>query len=432
MKVLSEHAYVENLGGRRRQMHLLSRPMFYPDGRGGWNETRAGWKEKAGPDGSGWTMDSGPYTASFAPGTSELRVQYAGRPRSWTLRSVAILDADGAVLWEKPITLGPPTLVGGRLFWPDIAAGMDFSIAVGSDQVRTVASWPVGALAKLRALLADQRIAEAKRMKLALRFDDAGDVGRVSAPRFLVAGERQAREVVSEAGALEERLPLDALAAAKDELEVVANLTLHVGASGIEDTSLSGWMPDQVFGADPSIILYGDTEVVLFRCDISALPPGMNITSGVLSAFQEWDYFPSSSDAVPKIHSLLRSWVEAEATHNLRSTGNPWDGTGMPWGTPGFDYTAVATDQQAFVNADWMHFDVTADVAAFHAGTLANNGHVVRCYDGVWDVMSFTSVEGPEPQRPYMDIEYEEPAVGSPRPARRLRSPRGLLVKGVK
>ena len=90
-----------------------------------------------------------------------------------------------------------------------------------------------------------------------------------------------------------------------------------------------------------------------------------------------------------------------------------WDGTSITWNNqPGYDSTAVGSTSSAGTGS-YMTIPLDTEVTqSMYDGTLGNYGYLLRTIEStsVGDLYGFEDSAGSTSQRPYLYIEYEEPA----------------------
>lgn len=121
-------------------------------------------------------------------------------------------------------------------------------------------------------------------------------------------------------------------------------------------------------------------------------------------------YLTGAADVVVSLYECLRAWVEAQATWNIYSTGNNWGtaggtnasdrgsviGTGTNGGSLAAGYYAYTGSGLVTLVQGWINL------------TTTNNGLHLERTDGADDnkYNQFTSSEGTDGQRPYLDVTY--------------------------
>ena len=168
------------------------------------------------------------------------------------------------------------------------------------------------------------------------------------------------------------------------------------GTHGI-DTYITNFAADTDYGVYPYMrtgtAALGQNYRGLIAFDLSGIPPGATITSATLAL---WCVEESATvDHVVGLHRALTQWYEGPNTGTEpdpgedASTWNHRNANGdIAWGTAGgqagVDYAATATDTATITgtNAEFS-WDVTADVAAFIAGTNNYGWWLINESEGV-------------------------------------------------
>ena len=367
------------------RMLFESWPRWMRDSHGEWAETDPRWAQAAGGI---LRLTGAPYAASYNPATGEIALETGGKRRTLRFASIGARGTDRALLTSTPLASGIQRVAGDTL---DLAPsnGLTPRLIAGPDQLRIVVDMSdAGAFARWRPGTAST---------LALRLDDSGErIGRVI--------RDDDREVIEGAGTLEERV----LLASKSPAGKLLNLTLSlVEGAGCEDTWLFFSVPTNNYGSGAYLSVGSHIYTTLIRFDISALPANAIVSSAVFGLLE----YSGTATMTLAAHSVLKLWVEAQASYDIYSTGNAWAFGGaptVPWGAAGADYTAAATDSQAVVASGWNIFDVTADIPTFDTWVVRypyGGGNGTRA--------NFRSSEyGTAAERPYMTVEYTLPGGG--------------------
>lgn len=178
------------------------------------------------------------------------------------------------------------------------------------------------------------------------------------------------------------------------------------GYSGAADTRLNSGSTNTNYGGSTSLRVDGSPQSwALFRWDLSGIPSGATITAVDL------DLYLRRSGGTFQVHQLLRSWSEASATWNQRSSGTPWGSPGA--NQAGGDYSTTALGNVPGGPQD------TLQTATFNAAgrsvvqgwldaPATNFGVVVRGSSG--SRVDYRSKEqGTSSQRPQLRVAYQLP-----------------------
>ena len=141
------------------------------------------------------------------------------------------------------------------------------------------------------------------------------------------------------------------------------------------------------YGVGPRLHV-GSTDTNRYRSlvafDLRNIPVGATVRSATLSL---WQYSsPNSTPVTVEVHRTLRTWDEGGGYTKCTGDGATWyEATGgQPWGSEGGDYDATveaSISQQADVADHYDDFNLTGLVGRWVAGTVPNNGVVLRLAD---------------------------------------------------
>ena len=162
---------------------------------------------------------------------------------------------------------------------------------------------------------------------------------------------------------------------------VAISLAVPGGARAQTITSFSpsqdSWLdkanPDTNHGTDTTLVVdpkASSAKRTFVQFDLSSLPPCATINSGILKLRIT---AAGASSRTHAVHRITQSWTEAGVAWKSRDGTNNWPN---PGGT--ISATATATASTGTASDTVISWDVTGDVAAFVAGTVANNGWVVK------------------------------------------------------
>jgi len=136
------------------------------------------------------------------------------------------------------------------------------------------------------------------------------------------------------------------------------------------DTFIQSANPNSTAGAGTTMLMGNLSGVYrgLIKSEINNIPSNATILSADLRVYQ--DYANGENNSVD-IHRMLTDWSEAKASWNSNTVSTAWSTPGLAAGT---DYKAVATDTSYMPLDEYVPFDVTEDIKAFHNGTADNYG----------------------------------------------------------
>ena len=200
------------------------------------------------------------------------------------------------------------------------------------------------------------------------------------------------------------RAPEGRCALRADQLEVLefqqGQLPDHT-YSGVQDTYLDLWAPDEARGADHDLVLRGDgaqRPLLKFRLD-EYIPPDSMVVQATLYL---WMYYanPVSSVVDAGARRVLRGWQESTATWNA-----PWLAAGCDGPT---DRESDHTDTTIREPNLWYWWDVTPAAQAWISDPSANHGTLLLSLpDQPSRRIQFRSSEYDNPeQRPKLMIRF--------------------------
>jgi Glucodextranase, domain B len=194
------------------------------------------------------------------------------------------------------------------------------------------------------------------------------------------------------------------------------------------DTSLRVGSANQNHGSDPTLQLSHDGRV-LVRFDQGALASTVGagrLVSASLELFVQSASGWGAAGHPIEAHPLTAAWTEAGATWNCAVDANPANNKqdcAAPWAGGTFADDASDTILQTKDTGVWLIFDVTADVAAFLAGT-PNQGWLIEKSDGDQSGKAeYTSREGAAAERPRLVLLVETAANDQVPPSLAITSP---------
>jgi tRNA A-37 threonylcarbamoyl transferase component Bud32 len=175
------------------------------------------------------------------------------------------------------------------------------------------------------------------------------------------------------------------------------------GPDAVADTWLDPDVPDALWGDADLVHLQGPLtpDRLLFRFDLSALPPGVRIVSATLTLKVElWG--DQSLPGAAVAYRMLVPWDAATANYDT-----PWSAPGL---AAGIDYDFVPLDLVPVPDAGYLTLDVSEALRAWVERGQLNNGLVVMMSEDShnmahhWVMMS----EQADPaDRPTLRIAYE-------------------------
>jgi 3D (Asp-Asp-Asp) domain-containing protein len=194
------------------------------------------------------------------------------------------------------------------------------------------------------------------------------------------------------------------------------------------DTSLRSGAANQNHGSDPTLQLSHDGRV-LVRFDQGALASTVGAGRLVSASLELFVHSASGWGAAGhpvEAHPLTTDWTEAGATWNCAVDTNPANNKqdcATPWAGGTFADDASDTVLQTKDTGVWLTLDVTADVAAFLAGT-PNQGWLIEKSDGDQSGKAeYTSREGAAAERPRLVLLVETAANDQVPPSLAITSP---------
>jgi hypothetical protein len=138
-----------------------------------------------------------------------------------------------------------------------------------------------------------------------------------------------------------------------------------------QDAWIDGTNVTQNKGGDTKLHVKSSGAVrrALVQFDLSSIPAGSCVSSAALKLKLT---NVGSSSRTYETHRVTASWAEASVTWSNRSTGTPWGAAG------GDSAATTSTTTTGITSGAVLTWDVTADVAAFVAGTAVNNGWLLK------------------------------------------------------
>lgn len=194
-------------------------------------------------------------------------------------------------------------------------------------------------------------------------------------------------------------------------------VVLQPSEATAKDTWLQSDSGTTNYGVNVALHALGSPQIrrSLIQFDLSSIPPGSVINSAILTLYKT----AASSQQNIHIHRALTDWFEGDAnagtttingsTYNLRNhIGSvAWGAAG---GQSGVDFAAVATALTTVTLAVGAYnWTVTADVAAFVAGSATNRGWWVINNGGTTNQVFASSTDATASFRPKLTVDYDIP-----------------------
>ncbi len=183
------------------------------------------------------------------------------------------------------------------------------------------------------------------------------------------------------------------------------------GYDGVIDSALSGWHPDQNYGADSELTLYARNQYhVALKFDIPDLGPDVRVLDGKLHINFYATNKPDHPDwtSYVRVYRLLRPWDEATVTWNRADASTRWTKGGAD---------GIGSDRESRVIASknldqlgWFTFDLADGVATdMYEHPENNHGVILRAEEGAsmaWNM--YSSEKGPD-DAPWIEVYAEFP-----------------------
>lgn len=191
---------------------------------------------------------------------------------------------------------------------------------------------------------------------------------------------------------------------------------LTIQGTGTDDTYLFGG--DTNFNGNGNVSIgepndgSGITAKTLIKFDFTSIPAGSVINSASLTLYVAVD--KSDNERTMLVNRLLQVWVEDEATFNIYSTGNNWDGANCT--TAGVDFEAAssgsATQPANPSEGDAVVVTLTASKVQgmITGGGFTNNGFVLAINAASDDMIQYhDSEQATAAKRPKLVVDYTPP-----------------------
>jgi hypothetical protein len=177
-----------------------------------------------------------------------------------------------------------------------------------------------------------------------------------------------------------------------------------VTLSPTADTRILNFFPLNPFGDDSIISVFnaaGNNQRTLMSFDLSVIPAGQQITSAILTLTAGGFAGNNDGGLNMDVHAVTTPWVENQATWLLATPGNPWV---MPGGD--FDPFVYATSTAKPLNGEKVTWDLTNLVQVWYDGSIANEGLLLKSFEGNALTFFSNSPQNLAESRPSLTIEY--------------------------
>ena len=174
--------------------------------------------------------------------------------------------------------------------------------------------------------------------------------------------------------------------------------TLQPGTAGDDAYTWDGMHADRNFGISTILKLNNASaeQFSLLRFDLSSIPTQATVTSATLDLYLEGG--DALTNGVLAVHRATQPWVEGTQDDQVTTAGVTYDEyvLGTAWTSAGGDYDPAPIDTVMVPSlpAGAVQWVVTAPVAQWVSGTVANDGFFLRASGGTVDKISFTSGDG--------------------------------------
>lgn len=194
----------------------------------------------------------------------------------------------------------------------------------------------------------------------------------------------------------------------------------NTGHTGFIDTNMNGLAPTTNFASDTILTTtcwdasIGDAKNPLFKADVSA------IGAGTVADAEIGFYLNGGNNDFRTIslYPLLVSFVETQATFEIRSTGNNWNTPNARGSGTDRAASAIAIATRPGTSGLWMTFTGSALNALIEDqldGTVSNHGftkEITDYADDLFTYQDYISSEGTDGLRPYLKFNHT-PAVNN-------------------
>lgn len=182
--------------------------------------------------------------------------------------------------------------------------------------------------------------------------------------------------------------------------------------SGTEDTYISLASPTTNFGTNNSLGVAPNDRTLIRFTGLTNIPSNAIVSAVTLFI----DRSAGSGVGTYSLYKCLRPWVEAQATHNIYSTGNAWTTAGAQDTTNDHDPTVLASLVDPV--GDWTFASgagLVALVQGWIDGSITNNGFLIQEPSGAtFRTMKSSAVGILDGERPKLTVTYTIPSTGGP------------------
>jgi hypothetical protein len=195
------------------------------------------------------------------------------------------------------------------------------------------------------------------------------------------------------------------------------------GYAGVSDTFLDNSLQTTVRGAMSPLYLASNTYTPLirfavFQAEGGPVPNGATIQSATLQLYKQY------YDDTIRLNSLLKPWVENQATWLLSQSGVPWTAGGASGAGSDYRSSADAVVSVPF-NPGWIAFDVSARVQQWASNPVGNYGWRLGSTASAVNAKTFNSSEyaSDVTLRPKLTVVYSGGGGGNSAPTVTLLTP---------
>ena len=174
--------------------------------------------------------------------------------------------------------------------------------------------------------------------------------------------------------------------------------TLQPGTAGDDAYTWDGAHAGKNFGISTILKLNNQSaeQYSLLRFDLSSIPVQATVTSATLDLYLEGGN--DLSNGVLDLHRATQPWLEGTQDDQATTGGVTYDEyvLGTAWTSAGGDYDPMPIDTVTVpaLTAGAVQWVITAPVAQWISGAVANDGFFLRASGGTVDKISFTSGDG--------------------------------------
>ncbi|HEY5291522.1 MAG TPA: DNRLRE domain-containing protein [Burkholderiales bacterium] len=184
--------------------------------------------------------------------------------------------------------------------------------------------------------------------------------------------------------------------------------TLMPDAAGL-DTYIRSANSDTNYGADNVLKVTTGNSVALVQFDLSSIPAGSIIVSASL-----WLSHSTGGANTMSAFRVTKAWTEGTGAAGSGATWNTYNGY-RSWATAGGDYDpAVLATITLPGNGQWATWDLTAQMAAWSAGTQPNYGIALMGTSAGSNDAFVSSDDAANPTlHPTLKVTFQPPCVSS-------------------